>query len=74
MSGGRLIKDHSSMWGAKSKDSVFPKGPNQVRNESSASSVGGLNDYQDTTGKIKAAQNASAAKVRAHANPPMDRQ
>jgi hypothetical protein len=70
---GRLINDHKFWAGSKSKDSVFPKGVH-LKDESSASSSGHLNEYEDTTEKIKRAQDENTKKVRAHSNPPMYRQ
>lgn len=67
------INDHRFWAGSSSKDSVFPKGVH-LKDESSASSVGELNKYEDTTEAIKAQQNESAKKVRQHQNPPMYRQ
>lgn len=69
---GQLINDHSFWAGGKSKDSVFPKGVH-LKDESSASSIGELSKYEDTTEAIKASQNESAKKVRSHPNPPMYR-
>lgn len=66
MSGGRRIDDHSSWVGMGSKGSVFPDGPHKVKMESSAMSEGMVKDYQDTTEKIKKAQDAAAGKVKGH--------
>jgi hypothetical protein len=64
--GGRKIDDHSSWIGAAGKGHVFPDGPHKVKMESSAMSEGMVKDYQDTTEKIKKAQDAAAGKVRGH--------
>lgn len=66
MSGGRRIDDHSSWMGARSKDSVFPAGPNKVKNESSAEGAGSVMKYEDTTERIKAAQVEGVKKVKSH--------
>ncbi len=66
MSGGRRIDDHSNWTGSASKGSVFPDGPHKVKMESSAMSEGMVKDYQDTTEKIKKAQDAAAGKVKGH--------
>ena len=63
---GRRIDDHSSPWGMKGKDSVFPDGPHKVKNESSASSAGEVTKYEDTTEAIKAQQNAGVSKIKGH--------
>lgn len=73
MSGGQHINDHKFWAGSKSKDSVFPKGVH-IKDESTASSVGHLSTYEDTTEAIKAQQNENAKKVRSHPNPAMYRQ
>ena len=63
MAGGQRIDDHSFWAGSKGKASVFPDGPHQEKDESSAEGVGGLADYEDTTEKIKAAQVLAKKKV-----------
>lgn len=69
----QMINDHSFWAGSKSKDSVFPKGVH-IKDESSASSAGHLSEYEDTTEKIKRSQEENVKKVKANANPPMNRQ
>ncbi len=64
-SGGQRIDDHSFWAGAKSKDSVFPKGVH-TKDESSAEGSGSVMKYEDTTEAIKAGQVASVSKVKAH--------
>ncbi len=54
-SGGQRIDDHSFFAGAKSKDSVFPKGVH-VKDESSAEGAGSLMKYEDNSEAIKASQ------------------
>jgi hypothetical protein len=63
---GRKIDDHGSWMGSKGKASVFPDGPHKVKMESSASQVGGVSDYQDTTEAIKHAQEEKSKKIRSH--------
>lgn len=64
-SGGQRIDDHSFWAGAKSKDSVFPKGVH-TKDESSAQGSGSVSKYEDTTEAIKATQMAANGKVKAH--------
>ncbi len=64
-SGGRRIDDHSFWAGAKSKDSVFPKGCH-TKDESSADGAGSVMKYEDTTEEIRASQEAGERKVKAH--------
>jgi len=54
-SGGQRIDDHSFWAGAKSKDSVFPKGVH-TKDESSAEGAGSLMKYEDNSAAIKASQ------------------
>ena len=63
---GRRIDDHSSPWGAKGKDSVFPDGPHKVKNESSAQGVGAVMQNEDTTEAIKSQQDMNKKKVHGH--------
>jgi hypothetical protein len=64
-SGGQRIDDHSFWAGAKSKDSVFPKGVH-TKDESSAEGAGSVLKYEDTTEAIRAGQVESVKKVKAH--------
>jgi len=66
MSGGMKIDNHTWWGGSKGKASVFPDGPHKEKMESSAISEGMVKDYQDTTEKIKKAQDAAAGKVKGH--------
>ena len=61
---GRLITDHSSWMGGKSKASVFPEGV-KTKMESSAEGAGGLSRYEDTTETIKAQQEKNISKAKA---------
>ncbi len=62
---GRKIDDHSFWAGAKSKDSVFPKGVH-TKDESSAEGAGEVMRYEDTTETIKAQQVDGVKKIKAH--------
>ena len=64
MAGGQKINDHSFWAGAKSKDSVFPKGAH-TKDEHSAEGAGEVLDYEDTTLAIKKQQDIGKAKVKA---------
>ena len=64
-SGGQRIDDHSFWAGAKSKDSVFPKGVH-TKDESSAQVAGSVAKYEDTTEDIKSAQVAAVGKIKGH--------
>ncbi len=65
MAGGRKIDDHTSWIGARSKDSVFPKGVH-TKEEHSAMSAGAEHEYEDTTDMIKKQQEMGTAKAKAH--------
>jgi len=67
---GRRIDDHSSPWGAKGKDAVFPDGPHKTKNESSAEGAGALHHYEDTTEAIKSQQMMGEKKLRGHPQKP----
>ena len=62
---GRRIDDHSFWAGSRSKASVFPEGVH-TKMESSAEGSGSLGRYEDTTDRIKAAQEMSKAKAKSH--------
>jgi len=62
MAGGQRIDDHGFWAGAKSKDSVFPKGVH-TKHESSAEGAGAENNYEDTTAAIKSVQEAAKGKA-----------
>lgn len=68
--GGRRIDDHSSPWGSKGKDSVFPDGPHKCKDESSAEGFGALSHYEDTTEAIKSQQEMNKRKVHGHPQKP----
>jgi len=63
-SGGQRIDDHSFWAGSKGKDSVFPDGPHKTKTESSAEGAGSEMDYEDTTEKVKAQQQACVGKIK----------
>jgi hypothetical protein len=63
---GRRIDDHGFWAGAKSKDSVFPKGVH-TKDESSAEGAGSVMKYEDTTEAIKGSQEMGKKQV--HARP-----
>lgn len=65
MSGGQRIDDHSFWAGAKSKDSVFPKGAH-TKDESSAEGAASVMKYEDTTEMIREQQTKGSAKVKQH--------
>ena len=65
MAGGQRIDDHSFWAGARSKDSVFPKGVH-TKHEESATHAGAENEYEDTTEAIKRQQDMGAGKAKAH--------
>ena len=64
--GGKRIDDHSSWVGKGSDGSVFPMGA-KTKRETSASSAGELNHYEDTTEAIKSQQDMGERKARSHA-------
>lgn len=65
-SGGQRIDDHSFWAGSRSKASVFPDGPHKEKQYMSADGAGSNMNYQDTTEKIKAAQDEGTRKAKAH--------
>lgn len=62
---GQLINNHSFWAGAKSKDSVFPKGVH-TKDESSSEGEGKVLKYEDTTEAIREAQVEGSKKIKAH--------
>ena len=66
---GRRIDDHSFWAGKGSKDSVFPM-ESKMKQEYSADGAGELNQYWDTTEKIKEQQNMGERKVKSHSMKP----
>ncbi len=62
---GKRIDDHSSWIGGGDKGSVFPSG-NKVRMESSANGAGELDNYYDTSEKIKERQEMSDKKIKSN--------
>lgn len=67
---GRRIDDHSSPFGTRGKNSVFPDGPHKVKTESSAEGDGHLGHYEDTTETIKSQQEMGVRKAKSHAQRP----
>lgn len=64
-SGGRRIDDHSFWAGKGSNGSIFPMGA-KTKMESSAEGAGSLMKYEDTTERIKSAQDSAKGKVKGH--------
>ena len=65
VAGGQKIDDHSFWAGKGSNGSVFPMGA-KTKMESSAEGAGELPRYEDTTERIKAAQETAKGKVKGH--------
>ena len=65
VSGGQRIDDHSFWAGKGANGSVFPMGA-KTKMESSAEGAGSLPKYEDTTERIKAAQETAKGKVKSH--------
>lgn len=65
MAGGRRIDDHKFWAGAKSKDSVFPKGVH-TKEEMSAEGAGSVKMYEDTTETIKSQQDEGISQAKRH--------
>ena len=65
VSGGRRIDDKSFWAGGPANGSVFPMGA-KTKMESSAGGAGELPKYEDTTERIKAAQETAKGKVKSH--------
>lgn len=63
MAGGMKITDHGG-WPASSD--ALMKSSNKVKNYSSAEGDGALNDYWDTTEKIKEQQSMGDSKMKSH--------
>ncbi len=66
---GRRIDDHSSWMGAPGKGMVLPMGA-KVKEEKSADGAGGLDQYYDTTEKIKEVQDMGERKLKSHSQKP----
>jgi len=64
-SGGQRIDDHSFWAGKGANGSVFPMGA-KTKNESSAEGAGSVMKYEDTTERIKSAQEMGVKKVKGH--------
>lgn len=63
--GGQKIDDHSS-WIGKGKDGVvYPTGA-KMKEMSSAEGAGAVTEYEDTSEKIKAMQDANISKAKAN--------
>jgi len=62
---GRRIDDHSFWAGKGNDESVFPKGVH-LKRESDDGHAGHLNNYEDTTEKIRTAQMMADKKVKGH--------
>ena len=71
-SGGQRIDDHS-FWAGKGNDETpFPKGVH-TKKEMSAEGAGSEMNYEDTSAKIKDAQDFSVRKAKAHEMKPLHR-
>lgn len=66
MAGGQRIDDHKSWVGAPGKGMVFPDGGGKTKMESSAQGAGELDQYWDTTEKIKEQQVMGERKAESH--------
>jgi len=64
-SGGQRIDDHGFWAGKGSNGSVFPMGA-KTKMESSAEGAGSVMKYEDTTERIKSAQDEGERKAKAH--------
>lgn len=71
-SGGMRIDDHKFFAGGVDKETIMPRGVH-FKGESDADGDGSLMNYEDTSEKIKATQNASVSKAKAHAQKPLHR-
>lgn len=71
-SGGMRIDDHKFFAGGVDKEVIMPRGVH-FKGESDAEGSGSLMNYEDTTEKIKAQQNAGVAKQKSHPQKPMYR-
>lgn len=71
-SGGRRIDDHKFWAGGPGKDMVMPQGAH-TKSESSAEGAGSEMDYEDSTEKVKAQQNAGVAKIKGRPMKPLYR-
>lgn len=69
MAGGQKINDHSSWVGKAPKGQVYPDGA-KTKMYSSADGAGELNDYWDTTEKIKEAQDMGQGKIKSNSPKP----
>ena len=67
---GRRIDDHKSWMGGPGKGMVMPDGGGKTKSESSAGGEGSLNQYWDTTEKIKEQQVMGERKSSSHAMKP----
>lgn len=65
VSGGQRIDDHSFWAGKGANGSVFPMGA-KTKNESSAEGAGSVPKYEDTTERIKSAQEEGVKKIKGH--------
>lgn len=69
---GQRIDDHSFWAGGMNKDSPFPT-ETRTKHFTSAEGAGALNDYEDTTEKIKAQQEMGVRKAKSHMQKPLHR-
>jgi hypothetical protein len=64
MSGGQRIDDHSSWIGAGPSGVVYPAGAKMKRMDS-AEGAGAVTEYEDTSERIRAMQDANIRKAKA---------
>jgi hypothetical protein len=69
MSGGQKIDDHSFWAGSKTSTNPFPNGV-KSKQYMSADEAGTLKNYEDTTEKIKSAQDKNASQAKAYPTKP----
>ncbi len=67
--GGRRIDDHANWTGSAPKGQVFADGA-KMKMESSANGAGELNQYWDTTEKIKEQQEMCEGKMKSNQTKP----
>lgn len=72
VSGGQKIDSHEFWAGGASSTNPFPNGVKSMK-YASANSDGELRTYEDTTEKIKGAQDKNASQAKAHQTKPFYR-
>lgn len=69
MSGGQKIDDHGEWPGRREKGAPLPMG-NKTKYFSSAEGAGAMNEYEDTSEKIKSQQDMGIRKAEGHKQKP----